>query len=69
MQELVFYRQLVILKTLYIFLIATSILNIFLDLLFVKGFGMGVDGAALATIISECISMLLVINFVDAYEE
>ena len=44
------------------FLIATSILNIFLDLLFVKGFGMGVDGAALATIISECISMLLVIN-------
>ncbi len=44
------------------FLIATSILNIFLDLLFVKGFGMGVDGAAWATIISECISMLLVIN-------
>ena len=44
------------------FLIATSILNIFLDLLFVKGFVMGVDGAAWATIISECISMLLVIN-------
>ena len=44
------------------FLIATSILNIFLDLLFVKGFGMGVDGAAWATVISECISMLLVIN-------
>lgn len=44
------------------FLIATSILNIFLDLLFVKGFGMGVDGAAWATIISESISMLLVIN-------
>lgn len=44
------------------FLIATSILNIYLDLLFVKGFGMGVDGAAWATIISECISMLLVIN-------
>lgn len=44
------------------FLIVTSILNIFLDLLFVKGFGMGVDGAAWATIISECISMLLVIN-------
>ena len=44
------------------FLIATSILNIFLDLLFVKGFGMGVDGDAWATIISECISMLLVIN-------
>lgn len=44
------------------FLIATSILNIFLDLLFVKVFGMGVDGAAWATIISECISMLLVIN-------
>lgn len=43
------------------FLIATSILNIFLDLLFVKIFGMGVVGAALATIISECISMLLVL--------
>lgn len=43
------------------FLIATSILNIFLDLLFVRVFSMGVVGAALATIISECISMLLVL--------
>ena len=42
------------------FLIATSILNIFLDLFFVKNLGMGVNGAALATIISECVSMLLV---------
>ncbi len=44
------------------FLIATSILNIFLDLFFVKNLGMGVEGAALATIISECVSMLLVLR-------
>lgn len=44
-----------------VFLIATSILNIFLDLLFVKNFGLGVQGAEIATIISEFISMVLVL--------
>lgn len=33
-------------------LIITAVANVFLDLLFVVGFGMGVDGAALATIIA-----------------
>lgn len=49
-------------KTPLYFLIATSILNIFLDLLFVVVFHMGVAGAAIATIISEAVSMILVIG-------
>ena len=44
------------------FLIATSVVNIFLDILFVRYMNMGVAGAALATIISEAISMALVLN-------
>lgn len=42
------------------YLIASSILNVFGDLLFVRGFGMGTAGAALATILCEAISMVLV---------
>lgn len=38
-------------------LIVTAILNIFLDYIFVKYFGMGVNGIAIATVISESISM------------
>jgi len=41
------------------FLIASTITNIVLDILFVKNFNMGVMGAALATIISQLISALL----------
>ena len=48
-------------KTPLYILIATSILNIFLDLFFVINLQMGVAGAAWATIISEAISMCLVI--------
>lgn len=44
------------------FLIATSVLNIFLDIAFVRYMNMGVSGAALATIISEAVSMLLVLR-------
>lgn len=44
------------------FLIATSILNIFLDIWFVRYMNMGVTGAALATIISEAVSMALVLR-------
>ena len=40
---------------------ATSVLNIFLDIFFVHNLNMGVAGAAWATIISEGISMLLVL--------
>ena len=44
-----------------IFLIITSILNIFLDLFFVINLHMGVAGAAYATIISQFISAILTI--------
>ena len=47
-------------KTPLYILIATSILNIFLDLFFVVVLKMGVAGAAWATIIAECLSMVLV---------
>ena len=40
-------------------LIFSSLLNIVLDLAFVAGFGMGVGGAALATVISQAVSGLI----------
>ena len=43
---------------LYAMIIAAAI-NVVLDLLFVAGFGMGVDGAALATVISQAASAAL----------
>ena len=43
-------------KTPLYFLIVASILNIFLDLLFVKSFGMGITGAGIATIIAQMLS-------------
>lgn len=51
------------------FLIATSILNIFLDIWFVRYMNMGVTGAALATIISEAVSMILVIRLLFKTED
>ncbi|MBQ1531534.1 MAG: MATE family efflux transporter [Solobacterium sp.] len=44
------------------FLIASSILNVLLDILFVRVIGIGVVGAALATIICQGVSMVLVIT-------
>lgn len=41
------------------FLIISSLTNVVLDLLFVAGFGMGVEGAALATVISQAVSAIL----------
>ena len=41
------------------FLIISSATNVVLDLLFVAVFGMGVEGAALATVISQAVSALL----------
>ncbi len=41
------------------YLVASSILNVILDVVFIAVFHMGVDGAALATVISECFSMVL----------
>lgn len=43
-------------KTPLIFLIVSTLLNIALDLLLIAGFGMGVEGAALATVSSQTIS-------------
>ncbi len=43
------------------FLILSSIVNIVLDLVFILVFKMGVDGAALATIISQAVSAVLVL--------
>lgn len=43
------------------FLIAASFLNIGFDLLFITVFGMGVEGAALATIISQFISAFILL--------
>ena len=43
------------------FLVVCAVLNIALDLAFVLGFGMGVEGVALATILSQAMSAVLVI--------
>lgn len=43
------------------YLVITSFLNIILDLLFVAVFDMGVSGAAIATVISEAVSAILVL--------
>ena len=46
-------------KTPLYFLVVSSVLNIVLDLLFIINFGMGVAGAALATVISQGVSGIL----------
>lgn len=47
-----------------VILIAASLLNVALDLWFVLGFGMGVAGAAIATVLSQLISALLAMAYV-----
>ena len=51
------------------FLVLTSVLNIVLDLLFVLGFGMGIEGVALATIISQFISAILTLRLLTATKD
>lgn len=41
------------------YLIVSSLVNIVLDITFIGGFGMGVEGAAIATVISQLVSTLL----------
>ncbi|MFA6505800.1 MAG: MATE family efflux transporter [Treponemataceae bacterium] len=53
---------------LYMLIIAT-ILNVFLDLLFVLGFGWGVAGAAWATVISQGVSFLGSLLYLDRTHE
>lgn len=45
-----------------VYLLVSTVLNIFLDILFVTQFHMGVDGVAWATIIAQGISALLCLN-------
>ena len=42
-----------------IYLVISSIVNVVLDVLLIAGFGMGVDGAALATVLSQALSCVL----------
>lgn len=51
-------------KTPFIFLACSSISNIAMDIWFVAGFGMGVDGVAWATFICQGISCVLAVVFV-----
>ena len=46
-------------KTPFYFIIISSVINIVLDILFIRFFGMGVLGAALATIISQAVSGIM----------
>ncbi len=43
-------------------IILSSVLNLILDCLFIFGFGMGVEGAALATVISQLVSSVVCLN-------
>ncbi len=45
----------------FYFLVVSALLNIALDLLFVIGFGMGVEGVAYATILSQGVSAVLIL--------
>lgn len=48
-------------KTPFIFLVVSSVTNIFVDIIFVKAFNMGIAGVAWATFICQCISAVLAV--------
>lgn len=50
-------------------LLTASILNIILDILFVHNFNMGVVGAAVATVISQAISVIIVFVYMQKMDE
>ncbi len=52
-----------------LFLIVSSVINIFLDLLFVRAFGLGVFGAALATIICQTLSACMTLGVLITTKE
>ena len=57
-------------KTPLYFLILSSAVNVVLDIMFVKYFGMGIAGAAIATVIAQIISVVLCALFiVKRYKE
>lgn len=47
-----------------IFLVISSVLNIILDFWFIVGLGMGVEGAAIATVLAQGVSVLLCIWYI-----
>lgn len=51
-------------RTPFWFLAASSTANIFMDIFFVKGLGMGVEGVAWATLLCQSVSCLLAVFFV-----
>lgn len=51
-------------RTPVMYLVICSLLNVALDLLFILAFGMGVEGAAWATVISQAVSSLLCVNYI-----
>lgn len=50
-------------RTPVMYLLFCSLVNVALDLLFIAGFGMGVSGAAWATVISQAMSSLLCVRY------
>lgn len=48
-----------------IFIFITTVLNIGLDLLFIVGFGWGIEGAARATVIAQGIGMCIALGYVN----
>ena len=50
------------------FLMISGVINVVLNLIFVIQFDMSVSGVALATIISQAVSMLLIIRYLRAYD-
>ncbi|MDE6148914.1 MAG: MATE family efflux transporter [Ruminococcus sp.] len=47
-----------------VFLIISTLVNVFLDILFIKGFGSNVEGAAYATLISQFLSVMLCVIYI-----
>ena len=57
-------------KTPFISLVVSAVLNVGLDFLFIFGFGMGVEGAAIATVISQGVSgVLCLVKVLTKYKE
>lgn len=48
-----------------VFILISTVLNVALDLLFIVGFGWGIEGAARATVIAQGIGMYLALHYVD----
>lgn len=47
-----------------VFLVISSVLNVVLDLWFIRGLGMGVEGAAIATVVAQGISAVLCVLYI-----